>query len=66
MTELEDLIRFVALLKAHDYWYTMSDDYRVYKKGEAERQEIMELKEQIGETAADIYHWYVRSYGAER
>jgi hypothetical protein len=34
MTILED---YIKKLKAHDWYYEMSDDGRVYQKGKAER-----------------------------
>ena len=37
------------LLKSHDWWYMMSDDPRVYNKGDKEEQAINLLKKEVGE-----------------
>jgi hypothetical protein len=38
MDELE--FQFFDLLKKHDFWYEMSDDHLVWRKGCNEREEI--------------------------
>lgn len=32
--------QFKEMLKKHDFWFSMSDDHRVYTRGRAEREEI--------------------------
>lgn len=34
---------YQKLLDAHDWWYMMSDDHRVYTKGENERKRLLAL-----------------------
>lgn len=38
MEEVE--FKFFDLIKKHDYWYTMSEDRRVYDKGTQQRKSI--------------------------
>ena len=35
--------QFRDMLRRHDYYYEMSDDHRVWKKGMAQRAEIMSM-----------------------
>jgi hypothetical protein len=39
-TELDD---YRDALKAHDWWHMMSDDHRVYERGDRERKRLRAL-----------------------
>ena len=40
------LENYIRLLKSHDWWYYMSDDYSMYQRGKAsyERLDMMQVK----------------------
>lgn len=41
--ELMEIKTYRARLKAHDWWYMMSDDARVNDRGEKDRRELRQL-----------------------
>lgn len=54
-TPMENLER---LLKNHDWYYEMSDDFRWYSAGETQRRRILALVEQLGDEGRRLYESY--------
>lgn len=44
-----------TLLKAHDWWYSMSSDNRAYKKGSSEQDAIRKLADETGSESMKLY-----------
>ena len=65
-TNLDDARKIMNLLKekckAHDWWYSMSDDHSEWEKGSEQRKDINQLVKiltnvyGLGERATDIYY----------
>lgn len=49
---------FIQLLKSHDWTYQFSDDPRVYKRGQRERDAINRGKAELGELGQQLYDIY--------
>lgn len=49
---------FIQLLKSHDWTYQFSDDYKVYQRGQGERDLIREAKNNLGELGQQLYDIY--------
>lgn len=49
---------FIQLLKSHDWTYQFSDDHRVYKRGQLERDAINRIKSELGELGQQLYDIY--------
>jgi len=49
---MDELEQYIDLLKHHDWSYTYSDDYRLWKKGEAERIVLILLRDKLDPTYA--------------
>jgi hypothetical protein len=61
---MEMIPAYEAALKSHDWYYSMSDDGRYYRKGLAESVAIAELKIKLhaaglGELADELYLKYM-------
>lgn len=62
-TELDTL---QSLLDSHDWYYMMSDDPRVYDRGEAQSKEINRLVKSLGEEGKALYNAkYKEIFGKE-
>ena len=47
------------LLKDYDFYYSMSDDYRAYKRGKEQQDKIEKLVKEIGKDGLKIYRNYI-------
>ena len=52
------LERLERMLKNHDWYYAMSDDFRWYSAGETQRRRILALVEQLGDEGRRLYESY--------
>lgn len=53
------LEEFETMLSRHDFWYSYSDDHRVYTKGEAESKAIREAVKSNPEFKP-VYQEYIK------
>tara|TARA_B100000029_G_C17598462_1_gene964974 strand:- start:3777 stop:3980 length:204 start_codon:yes stop_codon:yes gene_type:complete len=54
---LEDL---KDLLEKHDWYYTFSDDYKVYRKGVKSEALIKKVVKEVGAPGETLYKQYVK------
>ena len=52
-----DLKTFFEMLRLHDWYFSMSDDYRVWKSGQNEHDQIMAICKQ-SERHKKIYEYF--------
>ena len=52
MTHEEQIAAYTTRLARHDWSYSMSDDYTVYAKGDAEYQALCKLRKALDEDRA--------------
>ena len=52
------LKEYYEMLDEHDWWYSMSDDYRAYKKGTKAFREILDARD-TSEAHAILYRGFV-------
>jgi len=57
-----DLKEFEQLLKAHDWLYQYQDNYRKWEYGSNQRRHILQVVEQLGEPAKELYESYSAKY----
>ena len=50
-------------LKTFDWWYSMSDDMRSYKKGQKEQDVIRSLVDELGDDGMSLYRQYGKKNG---
>ena len=48
------------LLKDYDFYYSMSDDYRAYKRGKEQQDKILKLVREIGKDGDRIWKDYIK------
>ena len=48
------------LLKDYDFYYSMSDDYRAYKRGKEQQDKILKLVREIGKNGEKIWKDYIK------
>ena len=48
------------LLKDYDFYYSMSDDYRAYKRGKEQQEKILKLVKEIGKNGEKIWKDYIK------
>ena len=48
------------MLKSHDWYYSYSDDYKVWKRGKEHHKKIMDLVKQLGREGMKIYTTYIK------
>lgn len=48
--------KFERLVKAHDWYYNYSDDFRFWSAGNAQAQEIRKLMDELGPDAVKLYN----------
>ena len=48
------------LLKDYDFYYSMSDDYRAYKRGKEQQDKIFKLVREIGKNGEKIWKDYIK------
>ena len=61
--KVQKLKKLETLLKGHDWWFTMSDDRRAYKKGSAEQDAIRKLVDEIGSEGMKLYRAWGKKKG---
>jgi hypothetical protein len=61
--KVQKLKTLETLLKGHDWWYSMSDDSRAYKKGSSEQDAIRKLVDEIGSEGMKMYRVYGKKAG---
>lgn len=59
-----DLFDYNKLLNSWDYYYSYSDDHRVWSKGEAQTSEINRIA-QLSEHHKDLYDIYADYYSSK-
>lgn len=62
----EILTQYEEMLKTHDWTYGWSDDFSVWKRGNAQRNKINAMKKELGEVglgdkAKELFEKYYRS-----
>ena len=58
-----DLNRLDQMLKDHDWYFSYSDDFRVWKKGEEEHKKIMDMVKKLGKDGKKLYNKYIKKLG---
>ena len=53
------ILQLQKLLKDFDYWYSMSSDPRVYRKGKKQQDEIEKIVQALGKDGKKIYRKYI-------
>jgi len=47
MSEMNDLDKYITQLKHHDWTYNYSDDHSVWRRGEAERMNLLYQRKKL-------------------